>query len=142
MKLRALDRARRRHLAAGLWHLARARALHALWPAPRIMARLRAPMLPGRAQPPDPALMGWALAALGRRVPWRADCLVQALAARLWAERSGTAAALRLGAHRGASGLVAHAWLEVGGMPVSGGAPSASLRMFDAAEGPQDAEMH
>jgi hypothetical protein len=124
-----------RHLAVALVYLAWARALHAAWPAPKIFARLRAEMGAGRAAPPDLALMGWALAALGKRVPWRADCLVQALAARLWLERSGTAAVLRLGAQRGEAGLVAHAWLEVGGIAVSGGPPSPALAPFADAGG-------
>ena len=123
--------ARRWHLAWALWYLARARALHARTPAQKIFARLRANTSPGRATPPDPALMGWALQAWGKRVPWRADCLVQALAARLWLERSGTQSVLRLGARRVGGGILAHAWLEVDGTPVSGGAPSPALAMFE-----------
>jgi hypothetical protein len=134
MSVLRMGAARRRHAARALWFLARARMLHALWPAPRIFARLRADMPPGRGVPPDPALMGWALQAWGKRVPWRSDCLVQALAARLWLERSGTEGVLRLGARRVDGGILAHAWLEVGGVPVSGGAPSPALAMFEGAE--------
>lgn len=136
-----MDAARRRHAARALWYLARARVLHAMWPAPKIFGRLRAATPPGRGAAPDPALMGWALQAWGKRVPWRSDCLVQALAARLWLERSGTPSELRLGARRAGDGILAHAWLDVAGVPVSGGAPSPSLAMF---EGPGDvgAERH
>lgn len=133
--------ARRRHAAWALWYLARARVLHALWPAPRIFARLRADAPAGHGAAPDPALMGWALQAWGKRVPWRADCLVQALAARLWLDRSGTAATLRLGARRVDGAILAHAWLELDGIPVSGGAPSAALAMFDI-PGNDRAERH
>lgn len=131
MKIRRMGRAQLGHAACAPWHLARARVLHAVLPAPQIFARLRAATPPGRGAPPDPALMGWALQAWGKRVPWRADCLVQALAARLWLERSGTASVLRLGARRLDGGILAHAWLEVDGIPVSGGAPSPALAMFE-----------
>ena len=125
-RLRALDADQRRALrAAPLW-LIRARLLHARLPAPGILRRLRAPAPPARAgaaPPPPPAAMRRALAAWSRRFPWRSDCMIQALAARLWLERAGIAPQVRLGARRGVDGaLLAHIWLTVDGEVVTGGA--------------------
>ena len=55
-------------------------------------------------------------------VPWRADCLVQAEAARHWLARHGIEARIRLGArHRADGGIDAHAWLLCNGGIVTGG---------------------
>lgn len=51
----------------------------------------------------------------GRRVPWRSDCLIQALAARRWLSAHGIATSLHIGARKSAArGFEAHAWLTVG----------------------------
>lgn len=48
----------------------------------------------------------------GRRVPWRSDCLIQALAARRWLAAHGIATSLHIGARKSAArGFEAHAWL-------------------------------
>lgn len=135
-----MDPARRRHLALALFYLARARAWHAARPVSASFARLRAGAGQGSAAgggaAPDPALMLWALEAAGKRVPWRADCVVQALAAKFWLEAAGREAEFRLGVRRTEAGsLEAHAWLEVGGRAVSGGAPSGALARFGRADG-------
>ena len=54
-------------------------------------------------------------------VPWRADCLVQALAARSWLWRKGVAGTIVLGVDRNSAGIEPHAWLRVGDTVVTGG---------------------
>ena len=41
--------------------------------------------------------IAWAIAAAGRRVPWRADCLVQTIAADRWLKRIGLVPEFSLG---------------------------------------------
>ena len=66
--------------------------------------------------------VAFALPRAAARVPWRATCLVQALAAQRWLAHGGIASQLRLGARKSAAdGLDAHAWLEAGGQVVVGG---------------------
>jgi hypothetical protein len=65
-----------------------------------------------------------------RRVPWRSDCLVQALAARRWLERHHVATRLFIGVRDpGRAKIDAHAWLTCGELTVTGGdvAPYARL---------------
>jgi len=65
--------------------------------------------------------IGRAVAAWGRRVPWRAVCFQQGLAAQLMLRRRGLATALHYGARHDAQGkLVAHVWLRSGGIDVIG----------------------
>ncbi len=56
------------------------------------------------------------------RLPWRTDCLVQALAAEHWLRRSGIPTVLTLGVPKDkASAFEAHAWLTAGDRIVTGG---------------------
>jgi len=56
------------------------------------------------------------------RLPWRADCLVQALAARRWLARHGVTTTLTLGVPRDKpADFEAHAWLTAGDRIVTGG---------------------
>ena len=66
--------------------------------------------------------VAFAIPRAAARVPWRATCLVQALAAKRWLNRMGIASHLKLGARQGKDrSLDAHAWLEIGGRIVVGG---------------------
>jgi hypothetical protein len=69
----------------------------------------------------DPALprVAWAVAAAARRLPWRTECLEQALAARTMLRRRGIASTLYLGVAK--DPVVAHAWLRAGDLNVTGG---------------------
>lgn len=59
---------------------------------------------------------------LAARVPWRADCLVQAMAAERWLAREGIATRLTLGVPKDKKpDFEAHAWLTVGDVVVTGG---------------------
>ena len=58
---------------------------------------------------------------MGLRVPWRSDCLVQALAARRWLLRANVVSHVCLGVRKDNQALKAHAWLKVGERIVTGG---------------------
>ena len=68
--------------------------------------------------------VAFAIPCMGARVPWRSDCLIQALAAQRWLARAGIAAPIDIGV-RNAGAFEAHAWLVVGGRIVTGGEISA-----------------
>lgn len=66
--------------------------------------------------------VAFAIPRVAARVPWRADCLVQALAARRWLLRKGIATKLHVGARENRSEpFEAHAWLEHEDKIVTGG---------------------
>lgn len=58
---------------------------------------------------------------MGLRVPWRSDCMVQALAARRWLARGGIGSTVCIGVRNDGPGFQAHAWLKVGERIVTGG---------------------
>lgn len=68
---------------------------------------------------------------MGLRVPWRSDCLVQAMAARRWLARGGVPSDLCLGVRQD-EGFEAHAWLRVGERIVTGGNVSAYAELSPA----------
>lgn len=64
----------------------------------------------------------WAIAVAARYVPWRSDCLVQALAARDWLTSHGIESRLAIGVpHQKGAQFEAHAWLLSYGITVTGG---------------------
>jgi hypothetical protein len=72
--------------------------------------------------PPDPVArrVAWAIAAAGRRTPWRSKCLEQAIAGKMMLRRRGIASTMYLGVVR--TPFESHAWLRVGELNVTGGA--------------------
>ena len=63
----------------------------------------------------------WAVVAVATRVPWRALCFQQGLAAQLMLRRRGVASVLYYGALQDRQkGLQAHVWVQDGVMPVVG----------------------
>jgi len=67
--------------------------------------------------------IGWAVSALGPRVPWDGRCLAQALAATAMLRRRGLEGTVIFGVREGESSeLEAHTWLRVGSRFVTGGA--------------------
>ena len=72
----------------------------------------------------DAAMVGrvtYLLPRIARRMPWRSDCLIQALAAQRWLARSGIASSIRIGTRTSpAKGFEAHAWLVAGEQIVTG----------------------
>lgn len=83
-------------------------------------SRVRAPLVEearqfvvGRVQ--------WAIAAASVRVPWRAVCFQQGLAAHLMLKRRNVQSVLYYGAsQRPATGLAAHVWVRAGDLDVVG----------------------
>jgi hypothetical protein len=79
--------------------------------------------------------IGWAVTAAAARLPWKAECLVQALAAALLTRTRRLPSTLYLGVAHGELGqLQAHAWLRCGPCIITGKAgherfkPVASFR--------------
>ncbi len=66
--------------------------------------------------------MAFAIPRVAARLPWRADCMVQALAAQRWLAAHDIASSVRLGVRpRDDDEFEAHAWLTVGEAVVTGG---------------------
>ena len=83
---------------------------------------------PKSSMPLDPAQsalvdrVALAIPGVAARLPWRADCLIQALAARRWLGRNGIATTLSLGVPKDMPAkFEAHAWLKAGDTIVTGG---------------------
>jgi hypothetical protein len=116
---------------------------HLLWLAARAVAELvRARLAFARITMPDilaanaraaalaaapahavlPAWIAYTMPRVARRVPFRSDCLVQALAAQRWLARAGYASIIVIGAERPPDGnFAAHAWLACGTAIITGG---------------------
>jgi hypothetical protein len=143
-----LDAPRRRAFLAAIGYLSRAWLIYRRQPAAMLVARLRETSVRSHGQAAairvDTEHIAWALSAAARRMPFRADCLIQALAADLWLERHDVARDFHMAVSRtGATasgdaggGIAAHAWLEVGGKAVSGGALAPDLVRFAGNAGP------
>ncbi|WP_430741966.1 lasso peptide biosynthesis B2 protein [Sphingomonas hankyongi] len=84
--------------------------------------------------------VGMAIGRAHHRVPWRADCLVQALAAQRWLARHNLPTSISLGVKRAGEGSIdAHAWLTCGELVVTGGDVAPYRRLEPASPpGPQD----
>ena len=65
--------------------------------------------------------VSYAIGFMSARVPWRSDCLVQALAAHRWLQRASVSSDVCLGVRKDEQGFKAHAWLKVGKRIVTGG---------------------
>ena len=75
--------------------------------------------------------VGWAVEAMGRRVPWDGRCLAQALAATSMLRRRGIEGTVALGVCDGKSSeFEAHAWVRVGSSIVTGGAEHKRFKAF------------
>lgn len=66
--------------------------------------------------------VAFAIPRVAPRLPWRTDCMVQALAGERWLRRHGIVSQIVIGVKKNDSGgLEAHAWLETEGAIVTGG---------------------
>ncbi len=74
---------------------------------------------------PDLKLVSWAIVTAARNVPWRADCLPQAMAAVRWLMRAGYRPQVSLGVARNTGSvsepLRAHAWVTIDSLVITGG---------------------
>lgn len=66
--------------------------------------------------------VAFAIPRVAARVPWRSDCLVQAVAGQRWLASLGIESTLSIGVRKTVEhGFEAHAWLKVGEESVTGG---------------------
>ena len=102
--------------------LALASLLIAIFPFRRIAEVAASRARSRRTAPPEVAHeIGGAVAAWAHRVPWRAVCFQQGLAAQILLRRRGLAGQLYYGARRTEEGrLVAHVWVRSGDVDVIG----------------------
>ncbi|WP_265587665.1 lasso peptide biosynthesis B2 protein [Sphingomicrobium arenosum] len=70
---------------------------------------------PGDRDMIERAVRGWA-----RRLPWKTECFVQAIAAKRMLERRGCDVVVHYGTRRSDDGLEAHVWVRSGDVPVIG----------------------
>ncbi len=136
-KLRTLSPSERRALLTAGLSLCRARLEVRLRPFRKIASSLETP------EPSQPLTateteqleaIGWAIRALGARVPWFRNCLVQAVAAKRLLGRRGIASTLHLGVAPciEQTSFEAHAWLEVGGRIVVGRSEQAFEALYSS----------
>ncbi|GAA0267016.1 hypothetical protein GCM10009127_03290 [Alteraurantiacibacter aestuarii] len=77
-------------------------------------------------------LVARAVPGVARHIPWRSDCLIQAIAAQRLLTARGIATAIVIGVDRPAeTGFAAHAWLEYGDRTVTGGDVSAFTTLLE-----------
>lgn len=126
----SLSREDWRFLAFAVLELALARLRHGRQSASEIFRDLQTAPCQSTASPRDMMLdeadarrISWAISCAAARVPWRSDCLVQAMAAHRWLRRAGMRAEVFVGVQKNSHGaLFAHAWLRRGDMTITGGA--------------------
>ncbi|MFU7527411.1 lasso peptide biosynthesis B2 protein [Qipengyuania sp. ASV99] len=112
--------------ARGLCELIRARIAFGRLEAKAIPLRNRQSLAGSATEPAiaEAALarISYVLPRLSDRLPWRSDCLVQAIAAQNWLSAMGAASEIQIGVENPKGGQFgAHAWLVHDGMVVTGG---------------------
>jgi hypothetical protein len=121
---RQLSAKQQRYLMRALIELGVARLRHALLPPASILGSMQA------RQPDDELdanshldvrLVAWSIAVAAKRVPWRADCLICAMAANRWLRRYGRRPDFYLGVVKVGERFQAHAWLRCEGKAITGG---------------------
>ena len=79
------------------------------------------------------ARIAYVIPRISARLPWRSDCVIQAMAAQDWLAEHGLAGEIRIGVERPADGKFgAHAWLLHDGVIVTGG----DIDRYDVLLGP------
>ena len=129
-RLRACSWRDRGLLLEALLVLAAARAAILLVPFRRLTpllgpARTQAQTAPTPTQAAHARRIGWAIAAIAPRTPWRSNCLTQAVAATALLRRRHIPSTLYLGVAKSAEqpdALTAHAWVRCGEHTITGGA--------------------
>ncbi len=118
-----------RYCMRGMWELVRARLIFARLEAKAIPSRNRTSKYAADAQQTlekhQIDRISYVLPRISDRLPWRSDCLVQAIAAQNWLSGHGAASEIQIGvehprdAENGEFG--AHAWLLYKEQVVTGG---------------------
>jgi hypothetical protein len=91
-------------------------------PFRRVALLLRPTCRAVSVSPGEIARVRWAVVAAARRVPWRAVCFHQGIAAQRMLCRRGIVADLHYGVARTGDGLIGHVWVTAGAVIVVGGA--------------------
>ena len=108
----------------GLFELIRARVVFARFEAKAIPQRNRASR-DAATCPADPAALArisYVIPRISDRLPWRSDCLVQAIAGQNWLTAMGASSEIQIGVENPEDGeFGAHAWLVSGARIVTGG---------------------
>ena len=118
-KFMNLNRAERADVVRAIMELAGARAS-----LPFLSAKALHAMRADSSSSPRRTIIDRVSIAVSRvapALPWRADCLVQSLAARRWLRSAGVPCSLIVGVRREGEELLSHAWLEIDGHVVIGG---------------------
>jgi hypothetical protein len=111
-------------LLTAIWLLARARYDHHHKPIKAVLERFETAGSRSVATAAETELIGWAINSAGSRVPWRSDCLLQAMAGLMWLDRIERTYKLNIGVRKNAAcDLEAHAWLTSGDLVVTGNLP-------------------
>ena len=117
IKLPAPDR---RLLVSAAVSLIRARFTVMFVPVRKILLPV-APQNEAESPATDAARISWAVETAARSVPTAKNCLVRAIAGREMLARRGITSSIRLGVAKNSPNILsAHAWLECGGMIVTG----------------------
>lgn len=131
---------RRRAVREAAWNLLRSRLRFAARGYPEIMEDFGSPVPvgPRDALPPphpDSGLVGWAVEAVAKRMPFECDCIVRAHAAMRMLARRGIRTRTVVGAYRGEEGgIELHAMLMDGTRVVTGMENQASFRRLASYE--------
>lgn len=132
LRFKQIDSSRRALLVEAVAYLLAARLALIFIPFPRLARRLgtfvpptdpRTAQAHGGATPDQTRLaeaIGWAVTRAARYLPFKAVCLPQAMAARVMLKRRGIGSVMHFGAAKGEDKLDAHAWLDAGGVEVTG----------------------
>ena len=111
-------------LRTAVWLLARARHEHSRKPIKAVLQRFESTGAYRPATIGETELISWAIASAAARVPWRSDCLLQAMAASMWLDRIERSYKLNIGVRKNdLDELEAHAWLTSGDITVTGNLP-------------------
>ena len=119
-KVLTLPHADRRLLAAAVWQILRAWVMLRLLPFRSIAASLNQPAVGDPAGAIDVRKVRWAVESAARHLPLSLTCLPQAFAASWLLQARGGRPCLYYGVAKTESGFVAHAWVELDGVPVVG----------------------
>ncbi|MEM6438601.1 MAG: lasso peptide biosynthesis B2 protein [Pseudomonadota bacterium] len=121
------------HLAAAAW-LIRARRRFGRHGATQLFAILSDASTRGSERRPlDLKRAERAIRRLARLMPFRADCVVQALAAKMWLDERGLDSRMKLAADT-SKGLAAHVWMLSGDQVIAGGTLNTTMADFRSAD--------
>lgn len=110
----------------GLWELVKARIAFMRFAAREIPQRNKTALTDaGTGKVIDDAELAriaYVLPRLSDRLPWRSDCLIQAIAGQSWLTALGAASEIQIGIENPKDGdFGAHAWLDYDGRVITGG---------------------